>query len=307
MSKRDRLVLFAIHLFVPTICGGIAIIGLHCLFSYLDSKIPVVETVQETTVVETAKAIKMDKKEKPLYNITPGYTYYTDKGNIKLYADIIPMDNGNIFVIGEEFYNDSYSDTHMEDASIKEELHCQENNIYMNSDNNLIVTLSDNYAVFTDNRPVSLPFNGKLDKIDIPVETSDISEDETNAEVDTNKVTDIKVDEYSENSTAQGIYVGKDFEKFLDPNYEKKDLSITAKYIETDSNNGVKYQDIYSGKYFYVFGGGYNYDSSVCNTVTITGTYRGIEKRFNGLEMDDKYPCFVIKSMRKPTKEEVGS
>jgi hypothetical protein len=112
---------------------------------------------------------------------------------------------------------------------------------------------------------------------------------------------DINIDELSDDTGNKN----NDFSKDLIPANERKSMTITAKYIESTSNSGTKYIDIQTGIEFYAFGRKFPYDPKECNTVTITGVYRGNEKNFNGLHMDDKYPCFVISNIRKPNASEV--
>ena len=246
------------------------------------------------------------KESKQLYVITPGYTYYVDKGAMKLYADIIPMSTEKIFIIGKEFHNDN----EMDDAFIKEAFVKQEDGTYANADNTMIVNYYDTTATFKDKRPVALQFSGTLNLV---LEDENV-EDNVSEEYVNNIVTEIQeevsvegvvVDEYSTESTPSN-FVSVNLYNYLTPDYEKSEMVITAKYIESATNSGTKYQDIYTGTYFYAFGSEFPYESSTCNTVTITGIYRGNEQHFNGLEMDGKYPCFVISNIRKPNKNEVS-
>lgn len=260
------------------------------------------------------------------YNIRPGYTFVLDKSTMKLYADITSINNGEILsVYGKEFHMEN----EMADACINDMFTRGIDGIYYNTDRTITIENYDGiHATFKDYRTtVALPFNGKLTLIpsnketkakniiiqDEPKEEESVSEDtievsENEIEEDENVDTedDVIVDEYySDIVNYSGTYVGHKFKDFINPNYEQNDLVITAKYIDTTEYNGLIFEDIHSNIRFYVFGSAYPYDSSTCNTVTITATYRGTESHFNGLYMDGSYPCFVIKNMRKPALVEV--
>jgi hypothetical protein len=169
------------------------------------------------------------------------------------------------------------------------------------------VTYGDNTVTIEDKRRVPLQFDGSLELVE-EAEHNDIRGEfveEVVEEIKEEYDLDIKVDEYSSDSTPDN-FVGVKFNDYLIPENEQKDYTITAKYIESTTNSGVKYQELYSGTYFYVFGNEFPYDSNTCDTVTITATYRGNELRFNGLSMDNTYPCFVIKSIRKPNENEIS-
>jgi hypothetical protein len=172
------------------------------------------------------------------------------------------------------------------------------------------------YAVFTDRRTtVSLPFTGELvlvmgedidpsyiESASVDNIATPISENGEDTATTNTSVGEVKVDEYSESSSSTSV---RNFNDILTPSNERQTFNITAKFVSSASNSGTKYQEIHTGTYFYAFGQSFPYDSNECDTVTISAVYRGNEKHFNGLEMGDEYPCFVINSIRKPSEEEV--
>lgn len=266
--------------------------------------------------------------ENSMYTVRPGYTFFVDKGNLKLYADINPQDEGKKLVVnGKQFHMDK----EMTDAAINDVFTLDfDLGEYVNSSGDIFIKYTGTGATIIDRRShVALKFSGDLQLISsvVNTENGDTIDDGTISNIDVldsslsiNVATEVEnpaenakpdilegvvVDEYSDSENYNGTYVYDSLDEYLNSSYEKKKLCITAKYIESTSNSGTKYKDIHTGIEFYAFGAKYPYDSAVCNTVTITGTYRGNEKHFNGLQMGDEYPCFVIDSIRKPTTSEV--
>lgn len=286
---------------------SILVLGIFLVYIVTSTVNNMVDMSNKTpkVTVESKDTVKTKKVEKPLYITVPGYTYYTDKGKIKLYADVIPMSPNKLFVIGQLFHEEKPLD----DAYIKESFSKQEDGTYANANKDITIIYGDTSISIEDQRGVSLQFDGTLKLVEeIKNKSEDISGDyveEIVEEIKAENNLDIKVDEYSIETTPEN-FVSTKFNDYLMPENEQKDYTITAKYIESTTNSGVKYQELYSGTYFYTFGNGFPYDKNSCDTVTITATYRGNESRFNGLSMDNKYPCFVIKSIRKPNENEVS-
>lgn len=241
------------------------------------------------------------------YNVRPGYTYFLDKGNMKLYADITPSVDGKILTVsGCEYHMDKL----MSDASINAKFVLDLSSGTYNTAENISITHYDGMnATFEDHRNVALKFDGTLSMITdgipqgaTPLSTNiatAISGNEESVNINS-PVSGIVVDEYSD-----GASQSESLDTICTPANEKKTVYITAKFIESATCSGTKYVDIKSGKEFYTFGAKFPYNSNECNTVTIKAVYRGNEKKFNGLTMDDTYPCFVTSSIRKPTKGEV--
>lgn len=259
------------------------------------------------------------------YEVKPGTTFYLDKGNLKLFLDVVPSKDGTtLTVTGREFHMDkelldgAISGVFTLNMTTKQ---------YENSNKDIFI---ENYTGISldiiDYRSVSLKFSGTLNLIssiagydnqnNVPVDASNMASVNIATAVPDTQVSeadiptkladgDIIVNEYNENGNTSGIIADIDFEDSLIASNERKKFTITAKYIKSASNSGTLYKEIHSGKEFYAFGSKFPYNESECNTVTIIATYRGNEKHFNGLEMGDIYPCFVIDSIRKPTASEV--
>lgn len=309
--KNNTVLIFIIELILAIIlCGAIM-----CILYYpqISEKYLHKTTDDSSTIASTEEFIHKSEDKESLYDILPGYTYYEDKGSMKLFADIIPTENNNLLIMGVQYHQANFKDNLMSDASIKELFYLQEDGSYKNEDNTITVHLKDDTAEFKDIRKtVSLPYNGTLKLIPAPIEYNKVSNIESGELFNddniivNSKVENVKVDSLDNSTTPDNYISGKDFIKHLTSDNERKDFTFTAKYIESTEYSGVKYQEINTGTYLYTFGAGFPYDSKVCNTVTITATYRGYNKRFNGLSMEDSYPCFVTISIRKPNKQEVN-
>lgn len=307
-SKFTVLIFIAELILAIILCAAIM-----CILYYPFVKEKYFNNTDDSSVIaSTEEFIFKSTDKETLYNILPGYTYYEDKGSMKLYADIIPTDN-NLMIIGVQYHQENFKNNLMPDANIKEVFYLQEDGSYRNKDNTITVHLKDDIAEFKDIRKtVSLPYNGTLKLIPAPIEYNKVSNIESGELFNddniivNSKVEDVKIDSLDNSTTPDNYISGKDFIKHLTSDNERKDFTFTAKYIESTEYSGVKYQEINTGTYLYTFGAGFPYDSKVCNTVTITATYRGYNKRFNGLSMDDSYPCFVTISIRKPNKQEAN-
>jgi hypothetical protein len=271
------------------------------------------------------------------YIIKPGKTFYLNKGNLVLFLDVTPTEGGTVFsATGKEYHIGK----EMTDAAINTIFTMDMTDYkYYNPDKTICIDKYDGLSVdIRDNRNVALKFTGVLNLIssvagvssDTSVDTSTMINQSTSTDISlatevpstqigesdiqlpstavtTTTVSDIIVDEYTESADRDTeIVSGKLLGDYLNSSYERKTFTITAKYIESCSNSGTKYVDVNTGIEFYAFGEKYPYDKSICNTVTLNVVYRGNEHKFNGLEMGDEYPCFVINNIRKPTHSEVG-
>lgn len=264
------------------------------------------------------------------YAVRPGYTFYLDKGSMKLFADITPMDEGKVLNIsGKEYHDEQGYDVEMTDAKINDTFTLDlDTGEYTNNNEDIVIKYDGLTATFTDNRhSVALKFSGTLELIrsiatdgdsDISaLNPADIVSYNVATEVPNQQVSvgdldklkstttgDLITDEYYEGAYPKAGTTT--FESDLTPANERSKMTITAKFIESTSNSGTKYQEVNSGIYFYAFGQKYPYNPSECNVVTLTGIYRGNEQHFNGLQMDNKYPCFVIDSIRKVIADEIN-
>ena len=290
--------------------------------------------VTQITEFEESKSFTTASGEKIIledsdYVVRPGYTFYVDKGNMKLFADITPMDEGKVLSItAKEYHNEQGYDVEMTDAAINDAFTLDLNTgEYYNTNNDMALKYDGLSATFTDKRNVALKFSGTLQLIrsiatdgnsDISaLNPSDIVSYNVATEVPSEQISSDGLDSLKSSLTGDLItdeyYEGaypkagtSTFESDLTPANERSKMTITAKFIESTSNSGTKYQEVNSGILFYAFGQKYPYDPSNCNVVTMTAIYRGTEQHFNGLQMDNKYPCFVIDSIRKVTADELN-
>ena len=315
ISWRRTVVIVSVVLL--TIIILIAIIG-HKSKSNTNSHIPANGNYSETSY-NTEDGIVTIEDE--LFDITCGYTFYLSKGNLQLFADIVPTLDGSLMITGREIHMDK----ELSRGLIKERFSLQTDGTFTNEAGTIIVKYTGYSATFTDNRTdIELPFEGELKlllsevgyetnistsddsislgTVNIATRIDDLSENSIDSLID-----GVIVDEYSESGSTSEIVVKNNFEDLLVSSNERKVFTITAKFIENASNSGTKYKEINTELEFYAFGAKFPYDSSVCNTVTLQAVYRGNEKHFNGLQMDGEYPCFVINSIRKPTEDEVSN
>lgn len=271
------------------------------------------------------------------YTVKPGKTFYLDKGNLVLFLDVTPSEGGTVLTATGKQY---HMGKEMIDAAINTVFTMDMTDYkYYNPDKSICIEKYDGISVdINDNRNVALKFSGVLNLIssvsggtsDVSVDTNTMATDSTDINIATEvpstqigesdiqlpttedsenitlPVSGIVVDEYTESAERDtDIVSGKMLGDYLNSSYERKTFTITAVYLESCSNSGTKYKDINTGIEFYAFGEKYPYDKGVCNCVTLNVVYRGNEHKFNGLEMGDEYPCFVINNIRKPTLSEV--
>jgi hypothetical protein len=154
-KKKTQIVILILELILIL---GLGIFLMYIVGSTIDSMSKTTKKPKVTISTETSKT----KMEKPLYVITPGYTYYVDKGQIKLYADVIPMSANKLFIIGELFHEEKSLD----DSYIKESFSKQEDGTYTNYNNDIIVTYGDNTVTIEDKRRVPLQFDGSLELVE---------------------------------------------------------------------------------------------------------------------------------------------
>ena len=111
----------------------------------------------EDTKVPMGKHIFIRNKT---YMAKPGTTFFVDKGNLKLYAEVIYKDN-KINLTGQEYHMGGQ----LIDGSIKDTfIYNAETDSYVNESGNIIIRNYDGSKfTITDNRTtVCLPFNGTL-------------------------------------------------------------------------------------------------------------------------------------------------
>ena len=227
MTKNSRqnetdqnLFLFIIVLILAIIlCGGLLL-----LLYYPEVSAKYLKTQDTSAIISsTEEEIVFENTEKELYNVLPGYTYFEGKSNLKLYADIFPMVDDRLIVIGSQFHNENFKETLMEDANIKELFYKQEDGSYKNKDNTITISLIDNTASFKDNRTtVSIPFTGELELIPEEEIIEEIDEEVIGDDsifkdgtlIETTKVDNILVDTYDSSPTPDN-YISKDFQKYL--------------------------------------------------------------------------------------------
>ena len=97
------------------------------------------------------------------YPVTPGSTFYIDKGNPKLYADLKFID-GKIFMKGKEFHNGGQ----LVDGTINDTfIYDIETDSYINETGDIIISNYDSikFTINDKRTTVCLPFNGTLSLI----------------------------------------------------------------------------------------------------------------------------------------------
>lgn len=336
MARKTKSIVLLVALNVILMLLCVILIFRSCSrekeYQHADSagEVTQINEFKEVTDFETVKGQKVvlgDSK----YTVRPGYTFYTDKGSMKLFVDITPADEGKVLrITGKEYHNEQGYDVEMTDAAIDDtfilDLTTGE---YVNTNQDMTVKYDGLTATFTDTRRVALKFSGTLELIRSiytdgdsdanQLNPSDIVSYNAATEIPPQQVSSGDIDKFKLSSETVGelktdeYYTGpypssgtSEFASQLTPSNERKKITITAKYIQSTSNSGTKFQEIHSGIYFYAFGQAYPYDPSQCNVITLTAMYRGNEQHFNGLQMDGEYPCFVIDSIRKVTADEIN-
>jgi hypothetical protein len=277
-----------------------------------------------TEAIETEKGYIVENNQTvivdtTLYDVTCGYTFYEDKGNMKLYADIVPTTmSGSLMVTATEFHMGK----EMPNGKIKEQFNMREDGLYVNSSGTVTINYTGLSATFEDNRKgVELPFNGtlqlllseantnynfdalnsvSLNNMNNSTETASTESSVGETKINGEEPVVEKVDPTEETKTETSL-PSNDFTALCVPSNERKEFTITAKFVESCSNSGTKYVEANTGTVFYAFGQSYPYDGST-DTVTITAIYRGNEEHFNGLQMGGRYPCFVINSISKSSE-----
>ena len=239
---------------------------------------------KKNTSINTTDDISDDiiviKESGPIFNVKSGITYILDKGNLQLYADIIPINENKIYVNGEAYHLENK----IYDMYIKEYLYKQENGVYANTSNNIEVVLQDSSAIFYDHREDTFPFNGTLTvmgELEEPdIQLAEESEDTEN----------------EEENIEEGVTVpDKELLSFLIPEHERKEISLDAMFISNTDCNGMEFITK-NGFKFYVFGGQGTFDRK--QLVHLDLIYRGQNPRYNGLDFggSNEY-CFNLKSM----------
>lgn len=323
MTRRARRRAIRDVIFVCTlILAGLVLLYVLLFGGKETSKDTPTEEVS-TEAIETEKGYIVENNQtvivdSTLYDVTCGYTFYEDKGNMKLYADIVPTTmSGSLMVTATEFHMGK----EMPNGKIKEQFNMREDGLYVNSSGTVTINYTGLSATFEDNRKgVELPFDGTLQlllseantnynfdalnsvSLNMSNNTEEASTESSVGETKINGEEPVveKVDPTEETKTETSL-PSNDFTALCVPENERKEFTITAKFVESCSNSGTKYVEANTGTVFYAFGQSYPYDEST-DTVTLTAIYRGNEEHFNGLQMGGRYPCFVINSISKSSE-----
>ena len=325
MSRKTGITLI-VSLIIAITLGIISIITISSMTSIKSqissnsNQIDLTEPSLEEEIPEVETKVISDK-----FINTPGYSYFTDKGAMKLYLDVVPTNTDTLYLYGVEYHNEMDEDVLMPDATIKEIFYKTGDDTYINKDSSITVhyKYEDNSVSIEDKRDhVSLLFTGRLSKMPENIEEEKpqpniIVAEEENEEIEEEKEEntpreELKIDGYSDESEVDNsirvITSGSELNTWMNPDNEQQDIQVTGifqqAYIEW---NGTRYKTLDGSIEFYTFGELFRFDPTETNVATITMTYRGSNPKFNGMDFGGtSEQCFVVKSMRRPTKSEVN-
>lgn len=280
MKKREIEVIVMMGFFMTSLFIILILLLLMCRDFKNESHVRTENTVKtNTTRLSTSYESNIVINE-DVFPIGEGITYVCDKGNLRLFADVVKIGQSSLYLYGEAYHIDHF----MDDMRINKIILNKLDNSYVNKDNTIKVTVdSDSTITIVDDRDhESMPFTGVFTlkkKSNIPTTSNDTVEealDIINQE--------IIVDEDSEE------YNDDDFISFVsDVGNERKEIVLPGIYKSAyPEYRGMKYETP-SGQVYYVFGRSSSPKDGIDNMRLI---YRGYNKKYNGMEFDDYQYCF---------------
>ena len=220
---------------------------------------PSISLSEESTEVSTEAWSYHEPTIEELFPEAEDITWICDKGNLKLFIDVVPMSEDRIYVYGEAYHVESW----IPDMRInKLILYKVGENYYNDANGDIRVRYDDNSLYIEDNRSgPSMPFQGTF----VLAKKSNNSNTENLENVTDNIEKDIAT---------------KEFEDFiLDDNNIDRSISVTAKYIESyvDYNIAV-FKTLDDETTLYVYGCKCN--ANVNDTVDLNLIFKGYNTEY---------------------------
>ena len=227
---------------------------------------PSISLTEESTEASTEAWSYHEPTIEELFPEAEDITWICDKGNLKLFIDVVPMSEDRIYVYGEAYHVESW----IPDMRInKLILYKVDENYYNDANGDIRVRYDDNSLYIEDNRSgPSMPFQGtfKLAKKSSNSNTENL-EDVTN---------DLEKD-----------IATKKFEDFiLDDNNIDRSISVSAEYvgIYNDYISVFRTLDDYPTA-FYVYGCKCNANKG--ETVNLDLVFKGYDTKYKECEIKD--------------------
>lgn len=219
---------------------------------------PSISLTEESTEASTEAWSYHEPTVEELFPEAEDITWICDKGNLKLFIDVVPMSEDRIYVYGEAFHlNSLISDMRIN----KLILYKVDENYYNDANGDIRIRYDDNNLYIEDNRSgPSMPFQG----------TFKLAKKSSNS--NTENLEDVTND--LENDIAT-----KEFEDFiLDDNNIGKSISISAKFVENNRGYLSIFKTLDEETTFYVYG--CNCNANVGDVVDLDLIFEGYDTEY---------------------------
>ena len=243
--------------------------------------------------------------------ILPETTYILQKDSgLRMYVDLVFDNKDRIFVNADAYHNDN----HMTDMMFKEFFYKDEGfSHYINLDNTIRLQILDKSSIaITDNRDVSIKFQGTFKRIELPendiieeYNTEEYIEEEQETIIEEPIIdTDFYVSSSIDESIGTVIRSRQDFYNFVDnESNEKQKIIISGVFKEATGFSGSRFTSLDGAIVFYVFGVGDCSTYTPDMKVTMSLIYRGRNPRYNGLDFstvggNSEY-CFNLDNLKR--------